>query len=128
MGAADASAPSTGAGRRQLPQPLGWALCLALGLALGLLCRVPIVCTCLTGWVVAWKAGWASIDPTVVDDGIYVSFLVSGGLWLLFVLVAAPLNLLARRFVRLSSRQWWCASVLLWAAPFAVLDLPGMLS
>jgi hypothetical protein len=128
MGAAAASAPITRAGRRTLPLPLGWALCLALGLVLGLLCRFPLTYTHLTGWAVAWKAGWASIDPTLVDDGIYVFFVVSGVLWLLFVLIAAPLNWLARRFTRLSSRQWWWTSVTMWAAPFAVLDLPDLLN
>jgi hypothetical protein len=127
MDAAVVSAPSSRAGRRTLPLPLGWALCLALGLGVGWLCRFPLVYTYLTGWAVAWKAGWASIDPTLVDDGIYVFFVMIVGLWTLFVLIAAPLNVLAHRFTPLSGRQWWWTSVTLWAAPFAVLDLPGLL-
>ncbi len=126
MDAAAVSAPSPTAGRRTLPLPLGWALCLTLGLGLGWLCRYPLVYTHLTGWAVAWKAGWASIDPTLVDDGIYVFFVMIGGLWPLFVLIAAPLNVLAHRFTALSGRRWWWTSVILWAAPFAVLDLPGL--
>src|SRR4051812_49142780 len=93
--AAVVSAPSPRAGRRTLPLPLGWALCLALGLGVGWLCRFPLVYTYLTGRAVAWKAGWASIDPTLVDDGIDVFFVMIVGLWTLFVLIAAPLNLLA---------------------------------
>jgi hypothetical protein len=127
MDAAAVRAPSSGAGRRMLPLPIGWALCLALGLGLGWLCRFPLVYTYLTGWAVAWKAGWASIDPTVVDDGVSVFFVMIAGLWLLFVLIAAPLTALARRSTPLSGRQWWCTSLMLWAAPFAVLDLPGLL-
>jgi hypothetical protein len=126
MRAAAVSAPITGVGRRTLPLPLSWALCLALGLCLGVICRFPLTYTWLTGWAVAWKAGWASIDPTLVDDGIYVFFVMIGGLWLLFMLIAAPLNWLARRCTGLSPRQWWWTSVMLWAAPFAVLDLPHL--
>lgn len=102
MDAAAVSAPSPRAGRRTLPLPLGWALCLALGLGPGWLCRFPLVYTYLTGWAVAWKAGWASIDPIFVDDGISVFFVMIGALWLLFVLIAAPLNVLAHRSAPLS--------------------------
>jgi hypothetical protein len=76
---------------------------------------------------VAWKAGWVSIDPTLVDDGISVFFIMIAGAWLLFLLIAVPLSWFAQRFTNLSSRQWWWTSVLLWAAPFAVLDLPDLL-
>ncbi|TFV53303.1 hypothetical protein [Blastococcus sp. TF02A-35] len=98
-----------------------------LGLGLGWLCRYPLVWTCLTGRAVAWQAGWASIDPTLVDDGVAVFFVLVAVLWALFVLVAAPLNVLARRATSLSGRQWWGTSAVLWVAPFAVLDLPGLL-
>jgi hypothetical protein len=114
-------------GRRTLPLPLGWALCLVLGLALGWLCRFPLVYSYLTGWALAWKAGWVPIDPTLVDDGIGVFFVLTGGLWLVFGLLAAALTWLARRATRLSARPWWWASVLAWVAPFGVLDLPGIL-
>jgi hypothetical protein len=127
METAAVSAPGPGGARRTLPLPLGWALCLALGLGLGWVCRFPLLYTCLTGWAVAWKAGWASIDPTLVDDGIDVFFVMIAGLWSLFALIAAPLSVLAHRVTPLSGRQWWWTSVTLWAAPFAVLDLPGLL-
>jgi hypothetical protein len=128
MGPPAVSAPITSAGRRTLPLPLGWALCLVLGLALGGLCLYPLTYTYLTGWAVAWKAGWASIDPTLVDDGIYVFFVMIAVLWVLFVLIAAPLTWLARRCTRLSPRQWWWTSVTLWATPFAVLHLSDLLN
>ena len=117
---------TTRRGRRTLPSPLGWALCVVLGLGLGWLCRFPLVHTYLTGWAVAWKAGWASIDPTLVDDGVGVFFVATGGMWLLFALIAAPLNVLARRVTRLPARQWWWASAVLWLAPFLVLDVPTL--
>ncbi|MCA0143429.1 hypothetical protein [Blastococcus sp. LR1] len=98
-----------------------------MGVGLGWLCRFPLVWTCLTGRAVAWKAGWASIDPTLVDDGIYLFFVMIAGLWMLFLLIAAPLNALARRATSLSGRQWWWTSAMLWVTPFAVLDLPGLL-
>ncbi|WP_167760536.1 hypothetical protein [Blastococcus sp. CT_GayMR16] len=46
MGAPAVSAPDTG--RRTLPAPLGWALCLALGLGLGGLCCFPLTDSYLT--------------------------------------------------------------------------------
>jgi hypothetical protein len=121
------SEPDSGGRRRLLPRPLGWLVCLALALALGCLCCYPLGWTYLTGWAVAWKAGWAGIDPTLVDDGVAVFFVFTGILWLLFALVAVPINVLARRWTGLSRRQWWWTSVTLWVAPFAVFVLPTML-
>jgi hypothetical protein len=127
MAVPTASAPRSGTRPRRLPPPLGWLVCLALGLALGGLCCYPLVHTYLTGWAVAWKAGWAEIDPTLVDDGVAVFFIFTGVLWLLFALVAIPVTLLARRWTGLPGRPWWWTSVTLWVAPFAGLVLPGML-
>jgi hypothetical protein len=121
--AADEASP----GRRGLPPPLGWLLCVLLGLGLGWLCRFPLIHTGLTGWVVAMEAGWAPVDPTMVDDGVWVYFWFTGVLWVVFALLAGSLTALARRWARLSARPWWSASTVLWLAPFAVLDLPVLL-
>ncbi|MDP5184913.1 hypothetical protein QOZ88_19950 [Blastococcus sp. BMG 814] len=113
--------------RRRLPTLLGWALCVVLGLALGWLCRFPLINTWLTGWVVAMEAGWAAVDPTMVDDGISIYFVFITGLWLFFAAIAGPLTMLARRWARLPARPWWWTSVALWLVPAAVLDLPALL-
>jgi hypothetical protein len=117
---------ATGRGRWMLPPPLGWALCVVLGLGLGWLCRFPLVHTYLTGWALAWKAGWASIDPTLVDDGIAVFFWFTGATWVLFALLAAPLTALARRATGLPARRWWWTSAVLWVIPFLVFDTPTL--
>ncbi|WP_091930836.1 hypothetical protein [Blastococcus sp. DSM 46786] len=113
--------------RRRLPTPLGWALCVVLGLALGWLCRFPLINTWLTGWVVAMEAGWTPVDPTMVDDGIAIYFWFIGELWSVFALLAGPLTMLARRWARLPARPWWWTSVALWLVPATVLDLPALL-
>ena len=114
------------AGRR-LPDALGWALCLGLGLGLGHLCRFPLVWSWLSGRALAWQAGWASIDPTLVDDGVGVVVVFAAVLWLLFAVLAVPSGALARRATRLDRRRWWWASAVAWVLPFAVLDVPGLI-
>ena len=74
----------------------------------------------------AWKAGWARIDPTLVDDGMAVFFVLTGATWLLVALIALPLTALARRATVPPARRWWWTSAVLWVAPFTVLDVPSL--
>lgn len=100
---------------------------IVLGLVLGWVCRFALVHTYLTGSVTAMQAGWAPVDPTMVDDGIGIYYTFVIAIWTLFLLIAVPLTGLARRGAQVPARPWWWAAVALWLLPFLVLDLPSLL-
>ena len=111
--------------QRRLATPLGWVLCLVLGLVFGQLCRVPMWGTYLTARVIGQEAGWAYFDATF-DEGTGLTVGVAVLLWAVFALVAGSVSWGARRWTRIPARPWWWATALLWLAPFAVLDAPTL--
>ncbi len=72
------------------------------------------------------QAGWVTVDPSLVDDGLFVAVWTTGAPWLLFVLLAVPLTAFLRRATPLPTRAWWSVSVAASMVPFVLVDLIGL--
>jgi hypothetical protein len=88
----------------------------------------------LVPWLVVVVAvlaelGMRSVDPTLVDDGLMPWVLAAVAGTALYLVVAATLNLLVVRRVRLRGQPWLLVAVLVTVAvagPLAVFMTPGL--
>ena len=88
----------------------------------------------LVPWLVVLKAvlaglGMGSVDPTLVDDGLYIWVLVAVAGTALYAVVAAPVNLLVVRRTRLRGQPWPLVTVLVTVAvavPLSVFLTPSL--
>ena len=112
---------------RRLPAWAAWPLCVALGLALGWVGRIPLAYAVLSSQTLAAAVGWGSYDPTLVRDGVAFVVVAGAAVAAVFVMVAAMVGWLAWRCTRLAARPWWCTTTAAVLMPFVVLDLPDML-
>ena len=88
----------------------------------------------LVPWLVVLKAvlaelGMGSIDPTLVDDGLYIWVLVAVAGTALYAVVAASVNLLVVRRARLRGQPWLLVTVLVTVAvavPLSVFLTPNL--
>ena len=88
----------------------------------------------LVPWLVVLKAvlaglGMGSVDPTLVDDGLYIWVLVAVAGTALYAVVAASVNLLVVRRTRLRGQPWPLVTVLVTVAvavPLSVFLTPSL--
>ncbi len=104
--------------RRELRPHQVWLIGVPLNLLLALPAAYPVAFAMLAAQVVAGELGWATLDPTVVDDGagLVIGFgvvsVLFGGL-LVFGLNA----LFAFRAPQLNAAGYWLAVALLVVVP-----------
>jgi hypothetical protein len=107
--------------RRELRPHQVWLIGVPLNLLLALPAAYPVAFAMLAAQVVAGELGWATLDPTVVDDGagLVIGFGVVSALFgglLVFGLNA----LFAFRAPQLSAGRYWLAVALLVVVPGVV--------
>ncbi|QXG76598.1 hypothetical protein KUM42_03320 [Modestobacter sp. L9-4] len=93
-------------GRRLADRP-AWLLCSVLGVVLGLAGAWPAMWVVLAVEAVAAEAGWGTVDPALVDDGLGTLIGFTVGLGLVWSAVAAPVGVIGQCCAALPARRWW---------------------
>ncbi|MGW4115377.1 hypothetical protein ACWEFJ_31255 [Actinosynnema sp. NPDC004786] len=119
MDATDGRPAGRVAARRRGPAWAGWAIGVPMNLALGVAGHYPMVALWLLGTAVVQESGWATPDPTLLDDGWFPIVLVVGVTWLFFLPVVVGLNLVVTRVTAVRRPPYRLAAALLPAVPFA---------
>ena len=96
----------TAAGRRLADRP-AWLLCGVLGVVLGLAGAWPAMWLLLAVEALAAEAGWGSVDPALVDDGIGLLIGFAVGLGLVWSAVAGTVGVIGLCCTALPARRWW---------------------
>lgn len=90
-----------------------------MNLALGVAGHYPMVALWLLGTAVVQERGWATPDPTLLDDGWFPIVLVVGVTWLFFLPIVVGLNLVVTRVTAVRRPPYRLAAALLLVVPFA---------